>query len=166
MGRVVANELSKRLGKQAIIDGIRPNAAPNKSFGRPMKVGKEELAGLLTAIELAVRQDEAAMLAGYEDSVRMWVEGLSGIPGTSVERRYPSEAGQPHGRAVITLDPSFPLTRDAVVAALWDRDPRIAVGEIGTDTFALNPQTLETGEDRIVLEAVREVLTSAAEGTA
>src|SRR5690606_18717479 len=110
--------------------------------------------------------DEAAMLAGYEESVQLWVEGLAGIPGTTVERRYPSEAGQPHGRAVITLDPSFPLTKDEVVAALWDGDPRIAVGEIGTDTFALNPQTLETGEDRIVLQAVREVLTSAVEGNA
>lgn len=152
------------VGKSAIIEGIRPNAAPNQGFGRPMKVGKEELAGLLTAIELAVQTDEAAMLAGYEESVALWLDGLAAIPGTTVFRSYPSEAGQPHGRAAITLDPSFPLTKDEVVAALWDRDPRIAVGEIGTDTFALNPQTLETGEDRIVLEAVREVLTSAAEG--
>ena len=151
------------VGKQAIIDGIRPNAAPNQSFGRPMKVGKEEIAGLVAAIELAVAQDEAAMLAGYEDSVRMWVEGLAGIPGVTVERRYPSEAGQPHGRAIITLDSSVPMTKDEVVAALWDRDPRIAVGEIGKDAFALNPQTLETGEDRIVLDAVREVLTAAKE---
>jgi uncharacterized pyridoxal phosphate-dependent enzyme len=154
------------VGKKAIIDGIRPNAAPNQSFGRPMKVGKEELSGLLTAIELAVQVDEAAVLAGYEESVRLWVEGLSDIPGASVERRYPSEAGQPHGRAVITLEPSFPMTKDQVAAALWDRDPRIAVGEISTDSFALNPQTLETGEDRIVLEAVRDVLTSAVEGNA
>ena len=153
------------VGKKAIIDGIRPNAAPNQGFGRPMKVGKEELAGLLTAVELAVRQDETAILAGYEKSVQLWLTGLTGIPGTTVERRYPSEAGQPHGRAIITLDASFPMTRDEVVAALWDRNPRIAVGEIGTDTFALNPQTLETGEDQIVLEAVREVLTSAAKGT-
>lgn len=152
------------VGKSAIIEGIRPNAAPNQGFGRPMKVGKEELAGLLTAIELAVQNDETAMLAGYEESVALWLDGLSGIPGTTIFRSYPSEAGQPHGRAAITLDAAFPLTRDEVVAALWDRDPRIAVGEIGTDTFALNPQTLETGEDRIVLEAVREVLTSAAKG--
>lgn len=152
------------VGKKVIIDGIRPNAAPNQSFGRPMKVGKEELAGLVTAVELAVQQDEAAVLAGYEESVQMWVAGLSRIPGVTVERRYPSEAGQPHGRAVLTLDASFPKTRDEIVAELWERNPRIAVGEIGTDTFALNPQTLETGEDRIVLDAVREVLTSAAKG--
>lgn len=150
------------VGRQEIIDGIRPNAAPNQSFGRPMKVGKEELAGLLTAVELALQQDEPAVLAGYEASVQMWNQGLSDIPGVTAERRYPSEAGQPHGRTIVTLDKSFPKTRDQVVAELWDRDPRIAVSEIDTNAFALNPQTLETGEDRIVLDAVREVLTSAA----
>ncbi|MCA9858079.1 MAG: aminotransferase class V-fold PLP-dependent enzyme [Thermomicrobiales bacterium] len=152
------------VGKKTIIDGIRPNAAPNQSFGRPMKVGKEELAGLLTAVELALRDDEAATLAGYEESVQLWVNELNGIPGVTVERRYPSEAGQPHGRAALTVDPSFPMTRDEIIAALWDRDPRIAVGVIDEHTFALNPQTLETGEDRIVLEAVRDVLTSATKG--
>jgi L-seryl-tRNA(Ser) seleniumtransferase len=152
------------VGRQEIIEGIRPNAAPNQSFGRPMKVGKEELAGLLTAVELALKLDEPAVLAGYEASVQMWNEGLSDIPGVTAERRYPSEAGQPHGRTIVTLDESFPKTRDDVVASLWDRDPRIAVSEIDTNAFALNPQTLETGEDRIVLEAVREVLTSAEKG--
>jgi L-seryl-tRNA(Ser) seleniumtransferase len=152
------------VGRQEIIEGIRPNAAPNQSFGRPMKVGKEELAGLLTAVELALKLDEPAVLAGYEASVQMWNEGLSDIPGVTAERRYPSEAGQPHGRTIVTLDESFPKTRDDVVAGLWDRDPRIAVSEIDTNAFALNPQTLETGEDRIVLEAVREVLTSAEKG--
>lgn len=152
------------VGKKAIIDGIRPNAAPNQSFGRPMKVGKEELAGLLTAVELALQGDEPALLAGYEASVQLWVDGLSGFPGVTVERRFPSEAGQPHGRAIVTLDQTFPVSKDEVVAALWDRNPRIAVGDIDSTAFALNPQTLETGEDRVVLDAVREVLTSAAKG--
>ncbi|MCC6674291.1 MAG: aminotransferase class V-fold PLP-dependent enzyme [Thermomicrobiales bacterium] len=152
------------VGKKAIIDGIRPNAAPNQSFGRPMKVGKEELAGLLTAVELALKQDEPALLASYEASVRLWNEGLAGIPGVTAERRYPSEAGQPHGRTIVTLDESFPKTRDQVIDELWNRDPRIAVSPIDTNAFALNPQTLETGEDRIVLDAVRDVLTTATKG--
>jgi L-seryl-tRNA(Ser) seleniumtransferase len=94
----------------------------------------------------------------------MWNEGLSDIPDVTAERRYPSEAGQPHGRTIVTLADTFPKSRDQVVAELWDRNPRIAVSEIDTNAFALNPQTLETGEDRIVLTAVREVLTSAAKG--
>ena len=50
------------------------------------------------------------------------------------------------------------LTRDAAVDALWNRNPRIAVNPVGDDAIALNPQTLEPGEDTIVLEALREVL--------
>ncbi|MGD9714247.1 MAG: aminotransferase class V-fold PLP-dependent enzyme, partial [Thermomicrobiales bacterium] len=46
------------VGRKQIIDGIRPNAAPNQSLGRPMKVGKEEIAGLLAAIEWSLKQDE------------------------------------------------------------------------------------------------------------
>ena len=43
---------------------------------------------------------------------------VAGIPGVTVERSYPSEAGQPHGRAVDHIAPPCPLTRDQVLAAL------------------------------------------------
>jgi len=46
-----------------------------------------------------------------------------------------------------------------VADALWARNPRIAVARVGPDAIALNPQTLEPGEDLIVLEALRGVLT-------
>ncbi len=146
------------VGKKAIIEGIRPNSAPNQSVGRPMKVGKEEMAGLVAAIEWSLQQDEAAAIAGYEESVKLWNEGLAGIPGISAERVYPSEAGQPHGRTIVTFGPDAPISRDAAVEALWNRNPRIAVNAIDDNAFALNPQTLEPGEDQIVLEAVRDVL--------
>ena len=76
----------------------------------------------------------------------------------TVERSYPSEAGQPHARALIRLDAASQLTRAELVAALWDGDPRIAVGEIGADAIALNPQTVEPGEDQVVLDALRRLL--------
>lgn len=146
------------VGKKAIIEGIRPNSAPNQSVGRPMKVGKEEMAGLVAAIEWSLAQDEAATLAGYEDVVRFWNEGLAGVPGITAERVYPSEAGQPHGRTMIHFSPEAKLTRDAAVEALWNRNPRIAVNPVDDDALALNPQTLEPGEEKIVLDALREVL--------
>ena len=40
------------------------------------------------------------------------------------------------------------------------RHPRIAVGELGPDAIALNPQTLEPGEDEIVLTTLRRVLST------
>ncbi len=143
------------LGRKELVDACRVNASPNSSIGRPMKVGKEETAGLLAAVKWSLAQDEPALLEQYERSVRYWIEGLSGLPGITAERIYPSEAGQPHGRALLTMDPE---RRDQTVAVLWNRNPRIAVAPVGTDGIALNPQTLEPGEDEIVLQALLETL--------
>jgi hypothetical protein len=53
-------------------------------------------------------------------------------------------------------------TRDRLIAALWDGEPRIAVGTIGVreDEIALNPQTIEPGEDVVVLDALVRLLSS------
>lgn len=146
------------LGKREIVEACYPNGSPNQSIGRPMKVGKEEILGMLAAVEWSLSQDEAAVLAGYEAVVQGWLAGLQGIQGVTVERGYPSEAGQPHGRSIVRFDPRCPVSRDEVVAALWDQNPRIAVASIGADAIALNPQTLEPGEDKLVLDALRGVL--------
>jgi L-seryl-tRNA(Ser) seleniumtransferase len=146
------------LGRRDLVEGCRFNGSPNHGIGRPMKVGKEELMGLLAAVEWALDQDEPGIIAGYEASVTRWVDGLAGISGVRAERAFPSEAGQPHGRAVVHLGPGAKLGRDELVAALWDHDPRIAVGTAGDDAIALNPQTLQPGEDELVLQAVLDVL--------
>jgi len=153
------------LGRRELIAGCRANGNPNATIGRPMKVGKEELVGILATVEWSLAQDEPGLIARYEATVRLWVEGLAGIPGVTVERRYPSEAGQPHGRAIVRISPDHRATRDEVVAALWDGAPRIAVGThaVETDEIALNPQTLEPGEDAVVLAVLRRVLAGQAE---
>ena len=125
-----------------------------------MKVGKEEMLGILAAVEWSLQQDEPALLASYEATVQRWIEGLTGLPGVTAERSYPSEAGQPHSRAIVHLSPASPWTRTTLARALWDGNPRIAVGEQSPDAVALNPQTLEPGEDEIVLSALRRLLLS------
>jgi len=147
------------LGRKDIVEGCYVNSSPNPSIGRPMKVGKEEMLGILAAVEWSLNQDEAATLAGYEAVVAGWLAGLQGLDGVTVSRGYPSEAGQPHGRAIVRIAPPCPVTRDQLVAQLWEGNPRIAVANVGTDGFALNPQTLEPGEDRLVLQAILRLLT-------
>jgi uncharacterized pyridoxal phosphate-dependent enzyme len=150
------------LGKREIIEGCRINSAPNHSFGRPMKVGKEEFAGILAAVQYTLDQNEDELLLGYEQTVANWIEDLSGIPGVRAERSYPSEAGQPYPRAYIRLSEPSPWTPDEVVDAMWEGTPRIAVvvPNDASDAVALNPQTLQPGDDQIVLNRLREVLTS------
>jgi L-seryl-tRNA(Ser) seleniumtransferase len=146
------------LGRREIVEACYPNGSPNQSIGRPMKVGKEEMLGMLAAVQWLLAQDEPALLASYEAAVQGWLEGLAGLLGVRAERGFPSEAGQPHARAIVHFGPSCPLDRDGVVAALWDGDPRVAVGTVGDDAIALNPQTLEPGEELVVLRALRRVL--------
>ncbi|GAA2787630.1 aminotransferase class V-fold PLP-dependent enzyme [Kribbella solani] len=146
------------LGKQAIVDNLRVHTSPKHELGRGMKVGKEELLGLLAAVEWTLAQNEDELLAGYERIVDDWIAGLQGLPGAVVERGYPSEAGQPHSRAVLRLT----RDRDEVVQALWDGNPRISVGtfNLPPDAIALNPQTLQPGEEKTVLDALVRLLRS------
>ena len=103
------------LGTKELIAGCRANGNPNHSIGRPMKVGKEEMAGLLAAVEYTLEQDETALLEQYENIVHGWIEDLAGLPGVTAERRFPSEAGQPHGRTFIHFNAPCPVSRDEVV---------------------------------------------------
>jgi uncharacterized pyridoxal phosphate-dependent enzyme len=146
------------LGRRELVAACIANGPPNHSLGRPMKVGKEELLGILAAVEWSLGQDEATLLASYEASVQLWLDGLAGLPGVRAERGFPSEAGQPHGRAIIHFEPPCSWTAESLSAALWDGEPRIAVGKVGESAIALNPQTLERGEDAIVLEAILRLI--------
>jgi seryl-tRNA(Sec) selenium transferase len=148
------------VGRDWIVEAAMANGAPNHSLGRGMKVGKEELLGLLAAVEWTLEQDEPAVIAAYEASVRKWVTGLAGLRGITVERGFPSEAGQPHGRAIVHIGPESGRSRDELVAALGRNDPPIAVGLDGEHAIALNPQTLQDGEDDLVLAGLRHLLIS------
>ena len=48
------------LGRRELIELIRPISSPNHGLGRPLKVGKEELMGLLAAVERYLGLDHAA----------------------------------------------------------------------------------------------------------
>lgn len=149
------------LGTRTLIAGCRRLSPPTQGIGRPLKVGKEELAGMLAAVEYTLAQDEEAILAGYEAIVKNWIDALGGIAGVTVERGFPSEAGQPHGRTIVRLDPGFRKTRDEVIEELRNGEVWIEVGTLAEpNAIALNPQTVTSEEADIVTARLQQVLTS------
>jgi L-seryl-tRNA(Ser) seleniumtransferase len=147
------------LGREDLIAAVRLNGSPNSAIGRPMKVGKEEMIGLLTAVECYLAQDERALIARYEQQVARVVAAASALPGVSAERGFPSEAGQPMPRAAIRLLPLVAkMTRDDVVAGLRSGSPRIEVSLAGGDGIYVNPQTLEPGQEEIIVDRLTELL--------
>lgn len=149
------------LGTKKLIAGCRRLGPPTQGIGRPMKVGKEELAGMLAAVKYTLDQDEDAILEGYEAMVQNWIEDLTGIPGITTERRFPSEAGQPHARTMIHFGPDAPKTRDQVVEELKNGEQWIEVSTRPEEpnVIGLNPQTLTSSEADIVGARLRQILT-------
>ncbi|HEV2515636.1 MAG TPA: aminotransferase class V-fold PLP-dependent enzyme [Devosia sp.] len=150
------------LGSRGLIAGCRRLSSPTQGIGRPMKVGKEELAGMLAAVQYTLNQDEDVLLQAYESIVQNWIDALAGIAGVTTERGFPSEAGQPHARTLVRLDAGFRKTRDQVVDELKNGDVWIEVAAPADEpnTIALNPQTLTIDEADVVAARLRQVLAS------
>jgi len=82
------------LGRKDLIEAALLNCNPREgAICRPMKVGKEEMAGLLAAVELYLAQDHPARIARFEQIVAYWVDSLGDLPGVTARRSFPNEAG-------------------------------------------------------------------------
>jgi L-seryl-tRNA(Ser) seleniumtransferase len=149
------------LGRQDLIEACRIQANPNAAIGRPMKVGKEEMVGLLTAVERYLKLDHAAREQYCEICVACWNEALNTVSGLSARRDFPNEAGQPLARCSVTPDSDvLGMTRDDIVRDLANGDPAIAVLPDADSSFYLNPMTLEPGQEQIVLNRLLEIVKS------
>ena len=155
------------VGRRDLIDYCRLNGSPNYSVGRSMKVGKEEIAGLVTALEDYLVQDEAAEMAQWEAQTAYLAATLSAVPGVCAQRVLLSGPGiRPITvpRATVTWDArALSITPAEVAQQLLAGEPGIAVGQAG-DALLLNPQTLAPGEEQIVARRLIEILTHAGLG--
>lgn len=147
------------LGRADLIEACRLHGSPNQAIGRPMKVGKEEMLGLLAAVERYLTLDHAARERWCEAAVQCWCDALNSAPGVSAARDFPNEARQPLPRCRVTLDAArLGQTRDDVLRRLMEGDPAVSAAPAGDDGLYLNPMTLEAGEDSLVLERLLAVL--------
>jgi L-seryl-tRNA(Ser) seleniumtransferase len=136
------------LGRAELIEVCRAHGAPHPQRGRAMKVGKEEMLGLLAAVERYISLDHAALARRYEAMVRVVVDAVSELPGIVATRDWPSEAGQPIPRARVALGSGA----IAVASELWEGNPRISVATADDEALLVNPETLEPGEELIIAE--------------
>jgi L-seryl-tRNA(Ser) seleniumtransferase len=151
------------LGRRELVDCCRVHGNPNHAIGRPMKVGKEEMLGLLAAVERYLKLDHQARSAWCERIVTMWNEALNDRGGVVARRDFPNEAGQPLPRSLVLIDPETAgVTREHVIEELAEGAPAISVAPAEPDGLYLNPMTLEEGEAETVCERLLEILSSKA----
>jgi uncharacterized pyridoxal phosphate-dependent enzyme len=150
------------VGTQGFIDAARANAAPYQRLARALKAGKEDIAGLVRAVELFLSQDHEAVAEEWEETVQGWIDTLSKVQGLTAERDFPNEAGQPIPRARVTVDRELAgISCDELIATLWDQDPRVCVlREHGADAFYMTPETLAPGQAPWLAAQIADTVTA------
>jgi L-seryl-tRNA(Ser) seleniumtransferase len=147
------------LGRKDLIEACAFNACPRAFIGRPMKAGKEEIVGLLAAVRWYLNLDHEELMRTYEAKVQYVIDVFSHLPHVCVVRDFPSEAGQPMPRAEIIFDEqSLGMRRDEIQTHLRSGEPSIALAEAGKSGLYVNPQTLRPGEERIVVDRMKQIV--------
>lgn len=147
------------LGRRDLVEAAAANGCPNHSIGRPMKAGKEEIVGLLRAVELYLERDHEAEWAQWEDQIDHIARRVADIPGVETGR-VPEHVLNHVPRLYVKIDAdAVGKTQDGAVEALRSGDPKIEVltTEMG---LTISPNTLMPGEEKTLARRLREILTT------
>ena len=151
-------------GRKELIRAAALNHSPNAGVGRPAKTSKEEIVGLVTALELFLAEDEDAEMNRYREVCTHIVDAVHDLPGLrAVVEQDPLNRVLPH--AVIYFEPSWQgPSGQAVRDALASGTPHIYIQQ-GTqqggyfDEIAVDPINLQPGDEDILAARLREELT-------
>ena len=146
------------VGSRSLIGACARNTYPYHSIGRAMKTSKENVLGLLAAVERSLALDWDAEYARWSGSLDGFAARLAEVPGVTQWRVPTGRLGQAYPRLFFCWTGG--RTAAELAAALRDRDPAVEIGtgEGGERTAHLNPYSLLDGEAELVIEAVLDEL--------
>jgi len=149
------------VGSARFIERMTRNAFPLQGLGRPMKVGKEDMVGLLAAVEWYLELDHEALTREYEMSVDYLVRWARRRVDVTVAREALGEAGQPTPRAHVSLRHGTGQDRDELLASLRATPPRIDLLADPDRGFYVAPETLRPGEEKVIARRLADLLEAA-----
>lgn len=159
------------LGRKDLVQAAWVHAAPHHGYARAMKVGREEMVGMLVAVESWVSRDHDREWQTWVGRLRHIADRVATIPGVT-----PVLQTEPGGRS--NRSPSLAVRWRAAdrgisgqeVARLLDAgEPRIVVNvagagnqaqgqAVGDTGVSMVPSTMALGDERIVADRLVEVL--------
>ncbi len=154
------------VGRKDLIMAARMNTGPHHGFGRGFKVGREEVIGMLTAVEMWFKRDHAAERKKWTTRLESIANRLKSIDGVTTSIRQPSGRSNPSPGLSVSWDQAkIPYIGQEVEDLLWNGTPRISVGAAGSyfqpnqrPNISVNSSQLSDGEEKIVAERIFEVL--------
>jgi seryl-tRNA(Sec) selenium transferase len=152
-------------GRADLIRAARKNTSPNSdTIGRSCKVNKEEMVGMMVALESFLKEDYASIYRGWERTAESIRAAVTKLPGVQAELFVPDIANQcPHVRA--RWDSSkYAISTESLMQKLRDGEPSIELVPAPSvaNTIEIASWMLQPGEADIVTRRIREILTQGA----
>src|ERR1700758_4659732 len=171
------------LGRKDLIDAAMANNNPwEGAVCRPMKVGKEEIIGILAAVDYWSKADLAALNKDWQSRVERIQKLVQTVPGVTTSITIPQEENSYPTLTVKWDVQRFGLTADQCAQQLREGEPRIEVltnnnpsgvpavregddpkakREALPNELQIISMTLQPGEDLTVGNRLRQILDKA-----
>lgn len=151
------------LGRKELVAAAYANSAPNNHFARIAKVGKEEIVGLLTAVERALARDEAGERRRQEAQLARVAAGMRGVPTVKTEMITNLDYSHSPRLSIQWDEAKLGMTAGQVNDRLRAGTPSIVAADMtkfrpswpGLGIFA---GCLREGEEKVIVERVRAIL--------
>lgn len=149
------------LGRKDLIQAARLNAPPNgNTVGRGNKVNKEEVLGMLVALEHYLNKDHEAEWKLWKEQIQLISDLATSVPGVESEIHVPEIANHVPSLKVWWDEKKVKTTPPEVRDALRNGHPSIeTVG--GNESVNITTWMMNPGEERIVAQRLRDILAAA-----
>jgi L-seryl-tRNA(Ser) seleniumtransferase len=147
------------IGRKDLVAYALLNNSPHENtLGRSQKVGKEEIIGMVKALELFLKEDHDALAREWQDRLERISRELTKVPGVTTSFFVPDMANHvPHMQ--ITWDSRVSADPEQISKSLRNAKPAIVIGGgEGTPGLTMCSFMLQPGEDKIVAEQLFRAL--------
>ena len=146
------------LGKKSLIQAALKNAPPNgNTVGRGMKVNKEEILGMLAALEVFLEKDHQKEWALWESQIKLIHDAAASVPGVTTEIHIPPIANHVPSLRITWDRKKVKITGPEIRDALRNGHPSIETMG-GEESLDITTWMMVPGEERIVASRVADVL--------
>lgn len=154
------------LGDKNLLEAAWANSAPHHAFGRSLKVGKEEIMGMLAAVEAWKTRDHEAEYRNWEQQLQFISGEVTRIKGVTTKVEQPAGLSNRTPSLHIEWDAAeLGITGQEAAKLLLDTEPRIVLGgAMGVrpdrlkSSVTVTPWMMMPGDDKVVASRISAVL--------
>jgi D-glucosaminate-6-phosphate ammonia-lyase len=169
------------LGRKDLCQAAWIHSAPHHGYSRAMKIGREEVVGMVVAVESWVKRDHAAVSRDWIARLTLIADRVSKIAGVTTTIR-PEQESRDNRASNLTIrweSQKLGVTGTDVAQILDTTEPRIVVAgstgvggagggrggaaqtpAAGDTSLSINPHTLAPGDDKIIADRLVQILSA------